>query len=56
MSHPITQLVINSLGGTHTRTHIHTHTHTHTHNHGQKQFQETRCTPGLKSKEKRITF
>jgi len=48
ISHHITPLVINSLGGRHTHTHAYRH-------HGQKQFQETsrmpafgQCTLGLK--------
>ena len=31
ISHHITPLVINGLGGRHTHTHAHTHTQTHTH-------------------------
>ena len=42
ISHHIMPLVINSLGGRHTRKHTHANTHmqTHTHTdiHGQKQF------------------
>ena len=33
MSHHITLLIINSLGGRHAHKHTHTHTHTHTHAH-----------------------
>jgi len=45
-------LVVNRLGGGHTKTNTHTHTHTHTHtqayrHHEQKQFQETGCTPAF---------
>jgi len=43
ISHCITPLVINSLGGGHTHTHTHTHMHDVYSHHGQKQFQETSC-------------
>ena len=57
----IMPLVINSLGDALTYAHTHTYTHTHTHMHAhtqthtqtdireQKQFYETKCTPGLKT-------
>ena len=35
ISHHITPLVINDLGGGHTHTHTHAHTHTHTQAHIQ---------------------
>ena len=51
ISHHITPLVINSLGGRHTHTHTNKHTHTQTHTHiqmsAQEQFQETSHAPGL---------
>ena len=37
ISHHITPLVINSLGGGHTHAHTHTHTHTHTRTHTHTQ-------------------
>ena len=55
ISHHITSLVINSLGGGHLHTHIPTHE--------PKQFQETRCVPaasrsmpGLKKQVKKHWF
>ena len=36
ISHHITPIVINSLGGGHTNTHTHTHTHTHTKKHAYR--------------------
>ena len=44
ISHHITPLVINALGGGHTDTRAHTHTDTHTHipTCQPRQFQETR--------------
>ena len=48
ISHHITPLVINALGQTYTHAHMPTHE--------PKQFQETRCIPGLKTYWKTQTF
>ena len=39
ISHHMTPLVINSLGGGHTHTHTHTCKHTHTHTHAYRRSQ-----------------
>ena len=50
ISHHITPLVINSLGGrhTHTYTHTHAHTHTHTNTHTDIRRQSNSKKPGMR--------